>query len=89
MNIFLFGEDLIYNVGGKSVTSIYDLSVLIGSKLNKNVEIPKEINQQLGNPKIVNISIDKYMNEFKKHNFVSLEDGLNKTINWQKKLYNE
>lgn len=88
-NIFLFGEDLIYNVGGKSVTSIYDLSVLIGSKLNKNVEIPKEINQQLGNPKIVNISIDKYMNEFKKHKFVSLEDGLNKTINWQKKLYNE
>jgi nucleoside-diphosphate-sugar epimerase len=88
-NIFLFGKDLIYNVGGKSVTSIYDLSVLIGSKLNKNVEIPKEINQQLGNPKIVNISIDKYMNEFKKHNFVSLEDGLDKTINWQKKLYNE
>jgi nucleoside-diphosphate-sugar epimerase len=88
-NIFLLGGDLIYNVGGKSVTSIYDLSVLIGDKLNRSVIIPTEIKQQEGNPKIVNISIEKYINEFKKNNFISLEDGLNKTINWQKKLYNE
>lgn len=88
-NIFLFGKDVIYNVGGKSVTSIYDLSILIGKKLGKYVEIPNEINGQIGNPKIVNVSIEKYINEFKKNNFIELEEGLEKTINWQKKLYNE
>jgi nucleoside-diphosphate-sugar epimerase len=88
-NIFLSGKDLIYNVGGESITSIYDLSVLIGDKLHKEVEIPTEINQQIGNPKIVNVSINKYINEFKKNIFISLDEGLDRTINWQKKLYNE
>jgi UDP-glucuronate decarboxylase len=88
-NILLFGKDVLYNVGGESVTSIYDLSKLIGDKLNKDVIIPKESNQQVGNPKIVNISIEKYLKEFNKKDFISLNDGLDNTINWQKNLYNE
>lgn len=88
-NIFLFGRDTTYNVGGTSVISIYDLAKLIGRKLNKNVILPNKLEQQIGNPKIVNISIDKYLNEFEKKKFISLEEGIEKTINWQKKLYNE
>lgn len=88
-NIFLYGKSTIYNVGGKSITSIYDLSKIIGEKLNKNVILPKENKHQSGNPNIVNVSIKKYIDEFNKNEFVKLEDGLDKTINWQKKLYNE
>ena len=40
-----------------------------------------------GNPKVVNISLSTYMSEFDKDNFLSLEDGLNNTIEWQKELY--
>jgi UDP-glucuronate decarboxylase len=87
-NITLFGKEILYNVGGKSITSIYDLAVLIGKKLNKPIEISQDIRED-GNPKIVNISIDKYMYEFPNKNFTSLEDGIDKTINWQKRIYDK
>lgn len=86
-NILLFGKHNLYNVGGKSVTTILNLANLIGSRLDKDVTTPKSSNELVGNPKVVNISIDRYINEFNKRDFVSLEDGINNTIEWQKKLY--
>lgn len=86
-NILLHGKEIVYNVGGKSETSIFNLAKLIGSKLNKPFEIPNLINADLSSPKVVNISIDKYLNEFKKNDFVTLEEGITNTIKWQKKLY--
>ena len=85
-NIFLYGKENTYNVAGKSVTSIYELASQIGKKLNK--EVKTNTKSLLDSPKIVNLSIDRYLNEFGNKNFVSLEEGLNKTLEWQKKLYN-
>jgi UDP-glucuronate decarboxylase len=86
-NIIFFGKETIYNVGGESKTSILELAKLIGDNLNKPVVLP-EVSQTLaGNPKNVNISLKKYLNEFKKNNFVSLDNGVKKTIMWQKELY--
>ena len=59
----------------------------IGKCSNKVVNVPEFDNQLLGSPKTVNISIDKYIKEFNKINFVSFDDGLNRTIEWQKKIY--
>lgn len=88
-NILLHSKDTLYNVGGKSKTTILDLAKLIGKNLNKEVKTP-EINQELiGNPKVVNISLTKYINEFNKEEFKSLEEGIINTIEWQKFLYNE
>jgi|688.fasta_scaffold116458_2 nucleoside-diphosphate-sugar epimerase len=86
-NIIFFGKETIYNVGGESKTSILELAKLIGDNLNKPVVLPEVSRTLAGNPKNVNISLKKYLNEFKKNNFVSLDNGVKKTIMWQKELY--
>jgi UDP-glucuronate decarboxylase len=86
-NIILFGKKVTYNVGGNSKTTILNLAKIIGKELNKEVILPKKTITLEGNPKIVNISIESYVNEFGKPNFISLDEGIKKTINWQKKIY--
>ena len=87
-NVLLFGKESLYNIGGKSVISILELAELIAKNLDKKVLLPEIEKELAGNPKIVNISLQKYLNEFNKNTFVSLEDGIKKTINWQKYIYN-
>lgn len=86
-NILLNGKDVTYNVGGDSKLSILDLAKKIGLYFNKEVIVPEINNEILGNPKIVNISIDKYLNEFGCKQFLNFDDGLRKTIEWQKYIY--
>lgn len=87
-NILLHGNEILYNVGGVSKVSILELANEISKKLNTTVIVPKSQNSLIGNPKIVNMSIEKYLKEFQKDVFVKLEDGLDTTIKWQKTLYN-
>lgn len=87
-NLLLFGKHTVYNVGGRSKTSILELAKLIGIKLNKEV-VPKSNGALIGSPKLVNISIKRYTDEFGEPAFKSIEEGLDNTINWQNKLYNE
>jgi UDP-glucuronate decarboxylase len=86
-NIILNGKKIKYNVGGLSKTTILDLAEIIGTQLNKKVTVPKNEKGLSGTPKIVNISIQSYLDEFGPHEFISLNEGIKKTINWQKKLY--
>jgi UDP-glucuronate decarboxylase len=88
-NVLLFGKEVLYNVGGDSKITILELANLIGENLNKQVSVPTTQNGLVGNPKIVNISIEKYINEFNLPNFKSINDGIKTTINWQKILYND
>ena len=60
--------------------------MIIGKIFNKEIVIPETKNELIGNPKLVNISMDKYINEFGKTNYTSIEVGLEKTIKWQKQL---
>lgn len=87
-NILLKGKDILYNIGGTSKVSIFELSQLIGKKLSKKVTLPEDIIPLEGSPKIVNMSIEKYLEEFNKKTFVDINEGLEKTIKWQKILYN-
>jgi len=87
-NILLFGENVVYNVSGESKVFIYELANLIGDKINCPVNIPRDnANEMLGNPKLVNLSLNKYFQEFGKKEFISLDEGLNNVIEWQKQLY--
>lgn len=86
-NIFLHSTEILYNVGGISTVSILELAEMIGKNLNKEIILPNTINELIGSPKVVNMSIDKYIKEFNKKEFVSLEDGLIETIKWQKDIY--
>jgi len=86
-NILLYGKQTVYNVGGKSSVSILELAEKIGSSLNKDVIVPENKKSLAGSPKIVNISIQRYVDEFNKEDFVNLTEGLNNTIEWQKNMY--
>lgn len=88
-NITLNGKDFIYNIGGVHSSSIYELATKIGEKLNKKIVRPVNNNELVGNPKLVNLSIDKYIKEFGHKDFVSMDIGLDNTIEWQKFLNNE
>lgn len=83
-NILFYGKEITYNVGGFSNISIKELAYKIGNKLNKEVIIPSSVNGLDGNPKVVNISSEKYIDEFNKDNFIDIEEGLDNTIEWIK-----
>jgi nucleoside-diphosphate-sugar epimerase len=88
-NIFLYGKEKIYNVGGSEKISIYELAKEIGNYLNVNVNLPKQDKSLEGSPNLVNMSINRYLQEFGNKNFIPLQQGLKQTINWQKKIYEE
>lgn len=83
-NILLNGREIVYNVGGVERTSILELAKKIGKYFDKEIIIPLDDNSLAGSPKIVNIDISKYVGEFGPKNFISLDNGLNKTIDWLK-----
>lgn len=87
-NISLFGKEIVYNVAGESRTTILDLAKQIAGLTNVELTAPQDDASQLaGVPKNVNLSLQRYCSEFSKPNFVSLEDGLKKTMEWQRGIY--
>jgi nucleoside-diphosphate-sugar epimerase len=86
-DILLKGKEPIYNVGGFSETTILNLANLIGEIVGVPVIVPKENKKLAGSPERVVVDMNKVLNEFgyDKNNFISLVDGLRKTIQWQKK----
>ena len=86
-NILFFGKHKLYNVGGVTKLTILELANKIGSILNVPVILPENTEELKGSPKIVNLSLEKYMSEFNKKTYTELDVGLRYTIEWQKKLY--
>lgn len=88
-NILLFGRNPIYNVGGFSVTTIASLAKKIGKSLNAKVIMPKKDQKITGAPSNVRLDMSEVSKEFKKDkkDYVSLDEGLKNTIEWQKELY--
>ncbi len=85
--ILLHGTDAVYNVGGTSRTSIAKLAKLIGKILNVPVIIPKAQKTALAAPEDVRLDLSKVRKEFGKKKFVSFEEGVKRTVAWQKVLY--
>jgi nucleoside-diphosphate-sugar epimerase len=83
-NILLHGKEVTYNVSGFSNISIKELAGNIGKILDKKVIAPISLDGLTGSPKIVNISSEKYINEFQKQNFINMEYGLENVIEWMK-----
>ena len=87
-NILLSGKESIYNVGGVSRITIAELAKLIASLTNVKVTFPIKPAKLSGAPKDVYSDLSKIKTEFKKKKFINITDGLKRTVNWQKKLYN-
>jgi Nucleoside-diphosphate-sugar epimerases len=81
-NILLRGKEHTYNVGGVSHTTIAELARMIGKKLKAPVICPKEEQGLTGAPRDVVPDVSRAISEFGKKDFVSLNDGLDRTISW-------
>jgi len=89
-NILLHGKETVYNVSGIHKISILEMANKIAKILNSKVLCPKNNQGSLsGNPKLVNLSIDRYISEFNKSEFVSVDYGIEKTVEWIKSFYKE
>ena len=88
-NILLRGSEPIYNVGGTSRTNIAELALKVGHYLGVQVEFPTDSRELGGAPEDVYLDMSLVEREFKKTHYSSLDDGLARTIEWQKALYNQ
>lgn len=88
--ILLEGREVVYNVGGDSRTTIRELAELTGRLTKVAVSFPAEAPGQAlaGAPDDVRLDMGRFEREFGPVSFVPLEEGLRRTIAWQKWLYN-
>lgn len=86
-NIVLNGTHHAYNVGGHSVTTIADLAKKIGALTGAEVVIPEGEEDQIGGAKVVKLDLTRIETEFGKTDYVNLDEGLEKTIEYQRGLY--
>jgi nucleoside-diphosphate-sugar epimerase len=81
------GKELIYNVGGISKTSIADLAKLIAKITNSNLSFPKMRSSYLsGAPADVSLDLSKILTLKNNSSFIGLDEGLKRTIYWQKEV---
>lgn len=85
-NILFKGTQDVYNVGGESEITIKELALMIARKQGCGIVLGKVNKPIIGAPDNVKLDITRYENEFGKKKFVSLSEGLDKTIEWQKSL---
>lgn len=88
LNIWLRGTYDVYNVGGKSKVTIAALARKIGEICDVPVEIPSTSGFDMSDaPENVTLDMRLAEGEFKKAGYLSLEEGLRRTIAWQRILY--
>ena len=85
--ILLLGREGVYNVGGRSTVSILELAQLIGNKTGAVVSCPAKATELAGAPEEVRLDLSRVETEFGKRQYMSLDEGLEKTIAWQRELY--
>lgn len=88
LNIWLHGKYDVYNVGGKSKVTIASLARKIGEMCDVPVEVPATMDS-LAAPDNVTLDMRLAEGEFGKTEYTPLEEGLRKTINWQRILYGQ
>jgi UDP-glucuronate decarboxylase len=87
--VALHGTQPVYNVGGHSTVTIFELAHLIGALTDAVVVIPPTHAGVPGAPEEIRLDLKRVESEFQKAAYESLEQGLRTTIDWQRSLYAE
>lgn len=85
--IAFYGNNFIYNVGGKNTLSVLELAKKIAKKCNVDYVVPSNISKlaYVGkDPEIVKLNLSKITKKMKKLKFISFNKGLSRTIEWTK-----
>lgn len=85
--VLLHGKQPVYNVGGVSVTNMAGVALEIAEQTDVSLIIPEEETILPGAPLTVSMDLTRIKTEFGKKDFISLEAGLKRTIEWQRGLY--
>jgi nucleoside-diphosphate-sugar epimerase len=86
LNILLSNQSAVYNVGGKSVTTIKELAIKIANVLGVPVKTP-EIEAYMNHaPKTVGLDLGRVESEYDFKADTDFYMGLNKTIAWVRAL---
>jgi UDP-glucuronate decarboxylase len=86
--ILLEGRAPVYNVGGVSTTTIADLARLGGKILGVPVRLPDQSPGGLvGAPSDTQLDLARFEAQFGKLDFVGLEEGVARTVEWQRAMY--
>jgi len=89
LKMLINSKETIYNVGSPYFLSIKDVSELICSITNSKLIIPKNVNSIIGAPKSLDLDLNKIKKEFGSKKFIDINEGLKRTILWQKEnIYN-
>ena len=89
LRVLTAGGEQVYNLGGPSFISIRELALLIGRLTEAPVKFPEIDKEIAGAPAALNLDMHRFNSEFGEKSYTSMEDGLSRTINWQRQLYAE
>jgi nucleoside-diphosphate-sugar epimerase len=86
--ILLYGKETVYNVGGRSATTILGLAEEIGAQLGVPVTVPPPDAAAglTGAPMDVSVDLSRVCEEFGKTSFVPMDEGLRRCIEWQRAI---
>jgi nucleoside-diphosphate-sugar epimerase len=79
---FLYGKKRLYNIGNPARVSIAEVAHTVGAIMNAKVIIPSDCGP--GSQVTAFIDVSRFMNEFPDTTFVSLNEGIKRTIEWKR-----
>jgi UDP-glucuronate decarboxylase len=85
--VVLHGTKPVYNVGERSTTSIAELATIVARLTNSTIHIPEEDKELPGSHALPRMDISLMEADMGKMNYTTLEEGLKRTIEWQRRLY--
>lgn len=85
--ILLTGREAVYNVGGRSAATVAGLAAAIGRMTGATIRPGEAASGVAGAPDALTLDLTRVDREFGVQPGVSLEDGLEATIAWQRQLY--
>ena len=86
-NAVLRGREAIYNVAGRDEMTVRELGRRICGATGSELIVPKAPRSVPGAPGTVRVDVSRATAEFGKRDWVSLDDGLSRTLAWQRLLY--
>lgn len=87
LTIMLKGREVIYNVGGHDRCSILELAREIGKLCGVEVLLPECSETLAGAPLSIELDLSRSEQEFGKHSYVRLGEGLASSVSYQSKFY--
>ena len=87
--VLLYGKQAVYNVGGESRTSMAGVATLIARLTGADLVVPDIEKELIGAPPVVSMDLSRHEKEFGKREYINLEEGLKRTIEYQRGLYEQ